>query len=365
MCGCLEVVLVVARSGRMLAQKLNALGYRVLVIDCYADLDMQAVVWDWRQVDSLSLDVVQPVFLQLAGRYSIDAVVYGSGFEGEVETLHFLQQQCVLLGNTATVFQSLQDKIQFFKALKSLNIPHPEVRFDSPLKMDGWLLKPYASEGGVGIRRAVSATSGYSGYWQRYMSGHAMSALFLAWPDQVEIIGFHRQWVSSVNNDNPFLFAGVVAESAFPVALIRQVLAWLTQLTQLYGLRGLNSLDFIYANNTIWVLEINARLSASVQLYEEKIVAAHIMACLAKKPQISYNKRLFGAYKIVYAECLRRVRNNLIWPDEVRDKPPPGSLIQPGEPMCSLVVLDDNTKSIKQQLAVTERQLIDYMTDRC
>ena len=365
MCGCLEVVLVVARSGRMLAQKLNALGYRVLVIDCYADLDMLAAAWDWQRVDSLALEAVQPAFWQLARRYSIDAVIYGSGFEDEVETLHFLQQQCVVLGNTANVFRSLQDKAQFFKVLKSLDIPHPEVRFETPATMDGWLFKPYAGEGGVGIQYAVSLPSGYPGYWQRYVPGGAMSVLFLTGLNHVEIVGFHRQWVSSVNHAHPFLFAGVVAEPAFSVALTRQVLAWLTKLTQIYDLRGLNSLDFIYANNTLWVLEINARLSASVQLYDEKIVAAHIAACLAKKPQISYNKRLFGAYKIVYAECLRRVRHNLSWPDEVKDRPPAGSLIQPGEPLFSLVVPNDNTKTIKQQLAVKERQLIDHMTDRC
>ena len=57
------------------------------------------------------------------------------------------------------------------------------------------------------------------------------------------------------------------------------ITGWLKQLVPVFALKGLNSLDFIHADDCSYVLEINPRPSASMQLYDEDLLNRHIQAC--------------------------------------------------------------------------------------
>lgn len=356
------LILVVAQSGRMLAAQLVAQGHRVLVIDCFADEDMQLKATDFRQVENLALSFVEPAFDQLFAQYRFTSVLYGSGLEQHIETLAFLERHSRLLGNSVDVFQALQQKKDFFQCLDHFGISYPAVQFNPPAtNPEKWLFKAEQGEGGVNVfwaNQSQLTGARKKGYWQRYISGKPMSVLFLADGKQGQIIGVHRQ-LTEGQNDQPFLFAGVIAEPDFSVLHRRQLQRWRDLLADRYNLIGLNSLDFILADDKIWLLEINARPSASLQLYSAELVSAHIAACLGKNDEVRYNKKIYNAYKIVFADCALKIPPGFFWPEWVCDRPVAQARIAVGQPLCSLVASGDQVASIIFKLAVKERQLID------
>ena len=101
------------------------------------------------RVDSLSIKNLTTALNEFTN-YEIAGVVYGSGFETCVESLYFLEKRFNVAGNSAAVFESVQNKQTFFAALDSLKIPYPETHFSFPNESKNWLSKPLRGQGGVG-----------------------------------------------------------------------------------------------------------------------------------------------------------------------------------------------------------------------
>ena len=77
----LNYLLIIANSGRLLAQAAQNAGVKPLVIDLYADCDTQGLCADWRQVPSLAQTHLQPALNYFLDLYPVQQAIYGSGFE--------------------------------------------------------------------------------------------------------------------------------------------------------------------------------------------------------------------------------------------------------------------------------------------
>ncbi len=120
-------LLVIAHSGRMLAQAAMCSGFKVLVIDLFADVDTQQYAADFRKTESLAWGDLSSLVEDFLALYPITHVLYGSGFECYPESLVQLQRQLTVCGNTSEVFARVQDKRGFFAAMASFSIPYPGV----------------------------------------------------------------------------------------------------------------------------------------------------------------------------------------------------------------------------------------------
>jgi predicted ATP-grasp superfamily ATP-dependent carboligase len=113
----------------------------------------------------------------------------------------------------------------------------------------------------------------------------------------------------------------------------------LDDLVQASGLVGLNGLDFILADETPFVLEINPRPTATIDLYDADVegglLALHLRACGGEMPEIP-GARLARAHAIVYAGVALRVPVGIEWPEWCTDLPEGGSAIPVGAPVCSV-----------------------------
>ncbi|MFI3123663.1 MAG: ATP-dependent carboxylate-amine ligase, partial [Methylococcales bacterium] len=214
----MNVWLIVATSGRMLAQAAQREGFDVLVIDCFADIDTSRYAKKIVRVDSLSIANLTTALSEFTN-YEIAGVVYGSGFETCVESLYFLEKRFNVAGNSAAVFESVQNKQTFFAALDSLKIPYPETHFSFPNESKNWLSKPLRGQGGVGINSQKKDI-----YWQYFYDGQAQagSVLFLANGEIATIIGFNRQWTR-----DDFLFLGISNHSNLNDLQKTQIYSWL------------------------------------------------------------------------------------------------------------------------------------------
>ncbi|MDD5411696.1 MAG: ATP-grasp domain-containing protein [Methylobacter sp.] len=365
----METILIVASSGRMLAQAAKDTGLKPLVIDLFADLDTQGYAEDFRQIKSLAEQDLAPAVDDFVERYAVAHVIYGSGFEYYPESLSYLGSRLTILGNHPDVFAKLQNKQTFFSILDDLNIPHPEIAFSAPESADGWLLKPMQGQGGVGIKR-YRADDGATAsvYWQKFQAGTAHSVLFLASGTQVQVIGFNTQWSASLSETQEFVFSGVINSTDLSDMHKSEITGWLKPMVPVFALKGLNSLDFIHADDCCYALEINPRPSASMQLYDEDLLIRHIQACEGDvgAQSVGRNSVTYCAewqdyhatgYQIIHAGQDLIIPDHFEWPEWCMDLPGSGSFIRTGQPICSIIAHQKESQSVSEQL-LTKQQLI-------
>jgi predicted ATP-grasp superfamily ATP-dependent carboligase len=102
------------------------------------------------------------------------------------------------------------------------------------------------------------------------------------------------------------------------------------------NLIGLNSADFLVSADAVWLIEINPRPGATLDVFESNEVplfAHHVAACegrLTPVPNLG-----FKAAEIVYAPHDVVVRALRIWPDWAVDRSPAGTRIAAGDPLCT------------------------------
>ena len=355
-------LLVVASSGRMLAQVAKNHGYPVLVIDLFADQDTQVYASDVIKVPSLAEEQIARAWAFLSKKYPIRQAIYGSGLEYYPDSLIFLSQRLLLLGNTPEVFARLQNKVDFFAVLSALHIPYPAVSFKPPTSPGNWLRKPRQGQGGLGIKpyRAQDVPA-MGDYWQRYQPGTPQSVLFLANTQHAYVIGFNTQWTVPLDNEQPFIFSGIINSSTLTPALKSLLHETLQKLVPAFGLKGLNSMDFIQHGEVIYVLEINPRLPASMQLYEAPLLQQHIEACQGNLPNKPYQQTDVCGYQIIYAPQDGKIPHTMYWPKGCVDLPPTGVCYRKTQPICSMIARHNSPERVLWELQRIQQQLFNQL----
>jgi len=299
----------------MVAEAACRIGLKPLVLDQYGDLDTQRYAHDYFPIPSLASEHLLPAVDFFCQRYAVSQGLYGSGFEHHPDSLVALGQRLVLSGNTPETFARVQNKAEFFAVLAALELPHPEISFTPPETGSGWLCKPWQGLGGMGIRhyRAGQADTGV--YWQKFQAGQAGSVLFLADGNAAEAIGFNTQWTIPLGAES-FRFLGIINQSPLNRKQETLVTGWLKTLTLAFGLRGLNAMDFIRHNDDLFILEINPRLPASMQLYSPDLLRCHSHATLRRELA---QKLDFKGYQIVYSRAETLIPEGFAWPESAQD----------------------------------------------
>ncbi|MEC4748973.1 ATP-grasp domain-containing protein [Methylomicrobium sp. Wu6] len=356
-----EMLLIIAGSGRMLAEAARQAGFRVLVLDLYADLDTRLHAVEFFRVPSLAIGHVAPVLDDLIERYGVAQVIYGSGLEAHPETLDYLNHHVTILGNTPAVFRGLQNKVEFFATLGALNIPFPEVSFTAPDTGCDWLVKPMQGQGGLGIRRHnANCVIDSCAYWQKFQLGTAGSVLFLADTRGARVIGFNTQFTAKLNTGLEFAFSGLINHSTLSRRQKALISGWLTRCVQAFALKGLNSLDFIQHGEQVHVLEINPRPSASMQLYGH-LLTRHIEVCRGSLPDALPKQKSFAGFRVVYADADLRIPDAFHWPDWARDRSEPGAVCRPGQPVCSIIARRSEPRQVLAALAARQQQIFNQL----
>jgi methenyltetrahydromethanopterin cyclohydrolase len=263
-----------------------------------------------------------------------------------------------VLGNLPDTFIKLHDKPAFFSILDKLNIPYPEVRFDAPKCADNWLVKPMQGQGGMGIKRYYPNESIESAvYWQKYKAGSQYSVLFLADGQYLQVIGFNTQWTISLGETGEFIFSGIINSCDLLSEQKERITGWLKKLVPVFALKGLNSLDFIQEGDKSFVLEINPRPSASMQLYDADLLNRHIKASQGDLTEYRLHDGYTG-YQVVYAERDVLIPEAFAWPEGCMDLPEFGAICRKGQPICSIIAHQKRAQSVMNELSTKQLNLI-------
>jgi predicted ATP-grasp superfamily ATP-dependent carboligase len=349
-------------------------GYAVTVIDAFADRQTiesakKSVVVGFDAQGFIADELLKAIAqLNLSGCLGC---IYGSGFEAQPDLLQKIAEVVPVIGNTSNTVTAIKHAAQFFTALRQLNIAHPAIFDVLPERDDSnrsavYLKKFAAGSGGAHIKLASTNDAKLlnNEYYQQQLNGQSVSLLFLADRHKVEVIGFNEQWLNSCA-DMPFRYGGAVSHVVLSGSVQQQLTEAAEKLTVAFGLLGLNSLDAIVHDNKVYVLEVNPRLSATFDLYDntaENLIDRHVQVCLNQEdfgseyqslqPQVQKTQvKKHKAHAIVYIASDTEIAPSIEWPSWVVDTPfniDETKKISAGDPVCTVTAYDDSAEAAKQ-----------------
>lgn len=356
-----DVVLIVGISARALAQSARRAKLTPVAIDAFGDQDTRAACSALtiapdaaRGFAEIDLDALVPPLIRALNPKGI---VYGSGFDNCPDQLRRLAKHAPLLGASPETVSAAKDPIRFAGLCAAAGLLHPEVASNCPPRPEHWLLKRAGGCGGQHIRGGRAAQEPGS-YWQKRIDGQALSLLFTRDSDSFVELAWSEQWTAPTDSA-PYRYggaAGPVASSKAP-----KVLSSLRELTKSLELRGLASADFLDDGESLWLLEINPRPGATVDVFDDDadpLILRHLNAVAGHVPVASAfrNPKAAG---VVYAE------RNLIapagrWPDWAADQPSAGTVVPEGAPLCTVRAESDTIADAKTLLCERVRRIYDF-----
>jgi uncharacterized protein len=364
-----DPLLIVANWARPLAQSAHRAGIRTVALDLFADAHTRryarAAASIASRLDALRIDFAKAASVSRALAADCRALVYGAGFEAEPEQIARIAGERTVFGNNARCVRLVKHPARFFGLLDEIGLPHPETCMQPPRSGEGWLVKHIGDQGGAHVRAfaraAFTAQPQAEGrYFQRYVAGTPCSVLFLADGRRARVIGWNEQLVEAVG-DAPYCYGGAIGDIALPPRVHADVRAKLDAVAQRSGLLGLNSLDFILQDEAYFVLEINPRPSATMDLYDADcpggLLAWHIEACrgnLSDAPLAAHAPR---GHAVLYARRDAIVPDDFDWPAWCSDTEAPGTTLPMGAPVCMVHAQDADARAVNALLAQRVRVL--------
>jgi predicted ATP-grasp superfamily ATP-dependent carboligase len=364
--------LVLANSGRAIAESAHRAGYQVTVLDLFCDQDTQAVADCWPVTQgfaNLDVDIFAQEIDSLVPNIPC-GVVYGAGLEEAAPLLKRLSSSCHLLGNDPSVLEMLRRPRRFFSRLDRLGIAHPEVSFSAPYSATGrsWLFKRAGSCGGQGVAyfSPQYAAADSTCYYQKFIPGQVMSVLFITDGERHRTIGYNMLGMPGASSPAPFLYSGAISQASLRDGVRNQIELVVDKLVSSLGLRGINSVDFIHNDAGSYVIDLNPRPTATLELYEhlmpEGWIKRHIEACRGELPvtPIVASAEIHG-HQIVYAPQTVEIPIEMAWPQWVKDRPGSGARVHQGEPLCSLYAKGANTSEVEGELRQRHDEILQLL----
>lgn len=366
-------VLIVGISTRAMAQSAIKAGYDVVSLDFFGDSDQPTGV----KVHSLVRDFHKKPSLRELARCAhilekdVDAVLVESGLENE-PSLQLVGGDSERWFNTRAAVRGVRDLRQLQKVLAGGRIKIPDIiNQGEPLPTEGhWLVKDSRHSGGVGVRDWDGRKRPRKhALLERFIPGQLASACFVANGKQASLLGLTMQFAGVPElNAKPYTWCGNVAPFIDP-ELEAAMLEAAERITRSFGLAGVNGIDFIIHNEDVYLLEVNPRIPASVELFERWLGVnafdLHVQGCRGELPQLPNSACGMGVWgkAILYAEKAIMVGDTLDWADRgIVDIPHRGEAIPAGAPICTVVAHEDDVKGC-WELLIKKAETIQTLFD--
>ncbi|MDW6026412.1 ATP-grasp domain-containing protein [Mesorhizobium sp. BAC0120] len=362
-------LLIAAISGRALAAAARRAGYRPLVADFFCDTDTVAMAERALKLPGdLKSGIDQARLMetvrQLAGNDPLAAVVLGSGFERKPEIVDELARHFPLVGNRAAAIRRVKNPQSLAEDCAALGIPHPDFRREAPPDPENWVVKASGGAGGTHIRRANGHAPASGHYFQRFVSGSSISALFIGDGRSARVVGFSRQWTSPAP-EAPYRYGGAVRLKRIGRRDAELIGGWLSGLAERAGLVGLCSADFIRNADRYQLVEINPRPGATLDIFdstEAPLIEAHLNASRGEPYQLPRFADSMASM-ITYASGPVMRFPALAWPDWTADHQSAGTRLAAGDPICTILARGRNAAVTQRIVKARARDLQRYLEE--
>ena len=364
-------VIVVGYSARALASSAKRAGFVPLSIDVFGDDDtrqmsLAAIKLEGGLSDGLTLDKVAAAVEALARVHRPIGLVYGPGFEHQPETVAALARMTHVFGNEAETVERAKDPLAFARLCEAIGIMHPPIRLTLPDEPERWLVKKRGGAGGAHIGPATAALLPASDcYFQRRVAGDNISAMFVANGKAARILGLSAQWTAPTPT-SPFRYGGAAGPLDIGGARAQEIACAVARIASQLRLVGLNSADFVISPDTVWLMEINPRPGATLDVFEPdegSLFAVHLVGCEGRLPPIPQYSACKAA-EIVYAPCDFVSCAAPNWPEWTADRPPPETRFTAGDPVCTALATGATVDLAKDRAHARSQHIIAVVQER-
>jgi predicted ATP-grasp superfamily ATP-dependent carboligase len=363
-------VLIVGVSTRALAESASRAGYSCQSVDAFGDLDQKSRVSNVGLSRDLGRSYSAAAAVAVGRRFPAACAAYVGDLENHPAAVRRLARGRRLLGNTPATLVRVRNPVTLAEAVRRGGGRVPLTLLPSQAR-DGpagvrWLRKPQRGGGGSGVREwEPGAPLGPHELVQESIEGMLGSAAFVADGHRAVLLGMSRGLAG-----DPALgaaghrYCGSLYPFSAEPALLDRMNAIVGAATAAFGLVGLNGIDFVLRDGEPYVLEINPRYSASMELIERgrglSVFEAHVAACggslpafdPATQPEVLGKAVLYARRAVTVGDSERWLRR-----DDVRDIPFSGERIRRGHPVCTVFARGPDSVTCYARLVEAARAL--------
>lgn len=376
------MILLVSVSARMLAELATKEGHDVVAVDRFGDLDLRRTCQSVSILRDLGGHGGMAELVDAAEAIPAERVVYGAGLENRPDLVARLAAGRTLLGCGPETLRRVRDPALLGASLRAAGLDYPLTfpAAEAPLRADRarrWLRKPVRGGGGRGVREWRGGRLHGDVVVQERIRGLPCSAAAVADGRSAVLLGVSEQLTGRrALGVRGFRWCGNVVPPRLPEperrALGDAARAICAHVAAAFGVRGVFGVDLVWDGERAWVVEVNPRPVASLEVIDAahgvRSFQAHLEACagrLAPAGPAAANRAAGKA--IVYATEDVRMPDTRDWPERgIRDVPHPGEAIAAGRPVCTLVatrsspedvlaVLEDRAAALRAELPLDVR----------
>lgn len=373
-------VLIVGVSTRALALSAHEAGYECVSVDAFGDLDQKEHVTNVALGRDRGRAWSAGTAVAVGRDFEVEAAAYVGNLENYPAVVRRLARGRRLLGNSPATLQGARDFGELARVVRSCGgrVPltfGPDEARDLP-RGRKWLRKPRRGGGGSGVH-AFAEGEGKSRplrpheLLQERIEGTLASVSFVADGHRAVLLGLAQ----GLAGDPAFGAIGHrYCGSLHPLRVEAHVLERLDDVaqgaTKAFGLVGANGIDFVVRDGEAFVLEVNPRPSASMELLERagrgSVFEAHVAACdgrLPSPPSLEPGPHGVLGKAVLWARSATVVGDTHGWlrRDDIRDIPFPGERIGTGHPVCTVFARGADAAACYRELvaaaAAVEREI--------
>jgi predicted ATP-grasp superfamily ATP-dependent carboligase len=329
-------IAVVGASARAAAFSLLRAGYQVVAADLFADADLA------RCCPATRLATYPDGFADWLAQVECDSWLYTGALENYPELVDRLAKIRPLIGNSGESLRRVRNPLLLQKVLQQADFLFPETVAATAgrLRQGRWLGKTYQGSSGNGVSLATGAPHDVP-YWQRRVSGTPLSAVF----EGSELRGVTRQlvgepWAGAAQ----FQYCGSIGPWLLSSKCERHLQQLGERLCQEFELTGWYGIDLIDSGDQLWIIEVNPRYTAAVEIVERAHADAN--ACFGKAILFAKQPLTMDAQ---LCETLLSDADSIRWP-RLADIPIRGTKIAIGQPVLTTFASATSVQAVEIEL---------------
>ncbi len=341
----LSSIILAGASVRSLAASASAIGYKPICCDFFNDADTEFCV------NSCGGTLLEPIksFLEIPSRLehipTSIPIVWCGGLENYPSILSEIARIRPVPGTPPEALRKVRDHALLFQFLQSCGFTTPFSVFRPDIVINGetktpkhWIYKPMRGSGGMGIQRVPSEDPkapveiseiiyqlkhqlrNTDCFVQAIEEGVPMSATYVSDGTTTCFIGccIQLNGLRSLNAPE-FSFCGSVGPVKLPADLLEKLQSLGRKLLEFAELRGVFGIDFILKHGCPIVLEINPRLTATHEHFDQNsakpLLQTHLDACRGVLPiQNSKMSSAIGSFCLIQKSHQKSYRL-IVFPD--------------------------------------------------
>lgn len=279
-------IAVVGASARAAAFSILRTGRAAPTADLFADADLA------QYCPTTKISPYPEGIADWLAATNVDAWLYTGALENHPDLVDRLATIRPLLGNSGEALRRCRDPWELQTVLRKNGLYFPETRAPGArLPTEGsWLCKTYRASSGSGVWELAGEDSrqqaiASKAWFQKKIEGQHASVVFALGDTWTTTLGMTAQWVgASAARAAKFQYAGShEMGQAISPAIREQIKTLAHVLADQFQLRGLVGVDLVLDSQRAWILEINPRYTASVEVIERNssvsAIEAHLAAC--------------------------------------------------------------------------------------